>query len=85
VSTALIRLEPNRFEPSRFEPSRDEAAKGSAGARPRADFLAQLIATAGQAPQTRLRRRAEPGDAIAAYNARGRSGLPARRALSRSL
>jgi hypothetical protein len=84
VSTALIRLEPSRLE-SRFEPSGDGAAKGYAGARPRADFLAQLIATVGQAPQTRLRRRAEPGDAVAAYNALGRSGAPVRRALSRSL
>lgn len=75
MGTALIRL----------EPSRDEAATGCASVRPRADFLAQLIAMVGQAPQTRLRRRAEPGDAIAAYNARGRSAVLAPRALSRSL
>jgi len=35
--------------------------------RPPAAFLAQLIATALQAPQTRARRRAEPGDASAVY------------------
>jgi len=32
-----------------------------------AAFLAHLIATKEQAPQTRERRRAEPADAIAAY------------------
>jgi hypothetical protein len=37
-------------------------------------FLAQLIATALKAPQTRARRRAEPGDASAAYAA-GAAGL----------
>ena len=35
--------------------------------RPAAAFLAQLIATQMQAPQTRARRRAEPGEAIAVY------------------
>jgi len=35
--------------------------------QPCAAFLAQLIATALQAPQTRARRRAEPADATAAY------------------
>ena len=34
---------------------------------PAAPFLAQLIATHLQLPQTRERRRAEPADAIAAY------------------
>ncbi|RDV03842.1 hypothetical protein [Undibacter mobilis] len=34
-----------------------------------APFLAQLIATRDQAPQTRERRRAEPGYAVAAYRA----------------
>jgi hypothetical protein len=34
-----------------------------------APFLAQLIATRDQLPQTRERRRAEPGEAIAAYRA----------------
>lgn len=32
-----------------------------------APFLAQLLATQAQHPQTRTRRRAEPGEAIAAY------------------
>jgi hypothetical protein len=34
-----------------------------------APFLAQLIATKDQLPQTRERRRAEPAEAIAAYRA----------------
>jgi hypothetical protein len=34
-----------------------------------ATFLAQLIATAQRAPQTRARRRADPADACAAYTA----------------
>jgi hypothetical protein len=37
--------------------------------RPSAPFLAQLIATAQQVPQTRARRRAEPADAAACYAA----------------
>jgi hypothetical protein len=39
----------------------------TAGQRPYAGFLAHLIATAGQLPQTRQHRRAEPEDAIAVY------------------
>ena len=39
--------------------------------RANADFLAHLIATAVQAPQTRVRRRAEPAQAVAAYRALG--------------
>ena len=42
---------------------------GLAGLRPSAVFLAQLIATAQQAPQTRQRRRAEPHCANASYAA----------------
>jgi hypothetical protein len=40
--------------------------------RSRADFIAQLIATAEQLPQTRSLRRASPADAEAAYAARRR-------------
>jgi len=43
-----------------------------ATSRPRADFLAQLIATSAKVPQTRMRRRAEPDEAIAAYCASDR-------------
>jgi hypothetical protein len=47
--------------------------------------LAQLIATAAQAPQTRIRRRAEPQEAIAAYGALDRFPTAQVQALSRSL
>src|ERR1700720_1475426 len=40
-----------------------------AGSRPSAVFLAQLIATAQRAPQTRRRRRAEPNEASSIYAA----------------
>jgi hypothetical protein len=57
----------------------------SAPSRPRADFIAQLIAAAVQAPQARVRRRAEPEEATAAYG-KGDQGLPPNGArLSRSL
>jgi hypothetical protein len=74
VSTALIPI----------AASDAAASVGDIGARPRANFLAQLIATAAKAPQTRVRRRAEPGEAIAAYGAIDRSSVP-QPALSRSL
>ena len=45
-----------------------DSAPPRATPRP-ATFLAHLIATARQAPQTRERRRAEPSEAIAAYTA----------------
>ena len=53
--------------------------------RANADFVAHLIATSAQAPQTRARRRANPADAIAAYDALGHWPTPAGRKLSRSL
>ncbi len=66
--------------------SGDNKALGDESAsRPRADFLAQLIATLAQAPQTRARRRAEPDEAIAAYGAGDRPAMPAGHTLSRSL
>ncbi len=50
--------------------AQSHTASDSYGAnRPRADFIAQLIATAAAAPQTRTRRRVEPEAAIAAYAA----------------
>lgn len=48
-------------------------------------FLAHLIATKAQAPQTRTRRRAEPGEAISAYAGLGQRPTSAGRILSRSL
>jgi len=54
--------------------------------RANADFVAHLIATSAQLPQTRARRRAEPGHAIAAYSALGRRPMPRPgRILSRAL
>ncbi|MET0220891.1 MAG: hypothetical protein ABW213_09560 [Tardiphaga sp.] len=45
-------------------------------ARPDAAFLIHLIATAEQAPQTRVLRRADVGDVIAAYRAAGQLTAP---------
>ncbi len=56
-----------------------------ANGRPSADFLAQLIAMAGKAPQTRQRRRAAPREAIAAYRACGESVMLSGCKLLRSL
>jgi hypothetical protein len=52
-------------------------------ARPQSGFLAHLIATAGQFPQTRERRRADPADAIAAYRAAKAERRPLGRRLFR--
>jgi hypothetical protein len=57
----------------------------AASPRPNADFVAHLIATSAQAPQTRARRRAEPEVAVAAYGALDRKPAPVGRAVSRSL
>ncbi|HYA04924.1 MAG TPA: hypothetical protein VEF90_03460 [Xanthobacteraceae bacterium] len=53
--------------------------------RPNADFIAQLIATSTQAPQTRARRRATADEATAIYGALGRRPSVPGHALSRSL
>ena len=74
-STALVPLGPNR----------PAASTGYAGEPARAEFLTQLIAVRAQVPQMRFRRRAEPGEAIAAYAAQGRPPRTNGRALSRSL
>ena len=44
--------------------------------RPAAPFLAQLVAIAQDAPQTRLRRRASAGDTAALYAAAARIARP---------
>jgi len=75
VSTALV---PVGLSHSTAFPSADVG-------RPRADFLAQLIATVAQAPQTRMRRRGEPAEAAAAYGAVEQRAAVPRPALSRSL
>jgi len=61
------------------------AAPAAPLSRPRADFVAQLIAAKIQAPQTRPRRRAEPAEASAAYRMRGNRPASPGRALSCSL
>jgi hypothetical protein len=60
-------------------------APGPAGARPSAVFLAQLIATAQRAPQTRQRRRAEPSEVSTIYAAVSAPAAPMGRAMSRSM
>ena len=75
MSTALIPLAAAHRESCSVRP----------GGRPRADFLAQLIAVKAKLPQTRVRRRAEPEEAIAAYDGAGRSPMRPGGALSRSL
>jgi hypothetical protein len=66
-------------------PSVDEQSAKRDSRRPNAEFLAHLVATAVQAPQTRVRRRAEPKEATAAYDALDHSPIPSGRSLSRSL
>jgi hypothetical protein len=56
-----------------------------AGSRPLAAFLAQLIATAQRAPQTRQRRRAEPSEASAIYAAVSAPAARMGRALRHSM
>ena len=63
----------------------DTATNVRATSRANADFVAHLIATSAQAPQTRARRRANPDEAVAAYDALGHWPTPAGRKLSRSL
>ncbi len=75
MSTALVPL----------TPAADSAPVLQVGSRPRADFLAQIIATSVKAPQTRVRRRAEPEVAIAAYSSSNRAPTPAGGAVRRSL
>jgi len=60
-------------------------APASPLSRPRADFVAQLIAAKMQAPQTRPRRRAEPAEANAAYRMRDSRPASPGSALSCSL
>jgi hypothetical protein len=83
VATALVTTVPAPAQPDAAAGRPQNSAPG--GSRPRADFLAQLIATVTQAPQTRVRRRAEPDEAIAAYGASDRAPARTGRAVSRSL
>jgi hypothetical protein len=54
-------------------------------ARASANFVAHLIATRAQAPQTRTRRRADPAEAISAYDALGHWPTRSGSSVSRSL
>ena|ERR1700730_16906831 len=56
-----------------------------ARSRPSAVFLAQLIATAQQAPQTRRRRRAEPNEVSIIYTAASAPTISMGRAICRSM
>jgi hypothetical protein len=79
VSNALVPL--TQTDQAAAQP----ATNVRATSRANADFVAHLIATSAQAPQTRARRRANPEDVIAAYDALGHWPTPAGRKLSRSL
>jgi hypothetical protein len=56
-----------------------------AGSRPSAVFLAQLIATAQRAPQTRWRRRAEPHEASTIYASASAPATRMGKAICRSM
>jgi len=77
MTKALISLAP--FEHERPAPAQHPWT------RPRAGFIAHLVATKAQAPQTRARRRVEPVEAVAVYGAVGHWPTPSGRTLSRSL
>jgi len=61
------------------------SARGGTDRRPAAAFLAHLIATALQAPQTRARRRAEPDAASAAYTILAGRSVDCGRVVSRAM
>ena len=82
MSNALVSLaQIDRAAAKAAAPAPDVRATSRASA----DFVAHLIATLAQAPQTRARRRADPDQAIAAYGALGHWPIPAGGMLSRSL
>jgi hypothetical protein len=62
-----------------------DAAVDSVGSRPSAAFLAQLIATAQRAPQTRQRRRAEPDEVSTIYAAVSAPAARTGRSIYRSM
>lgn len=73
--------------PARVErPERPRAARPAASGRASAAFLAHLIAVARQEPQTRERRRLDPGEAVHRYDTASRpSPLASGRTMSRAL
>ena len=84
----LVPLRPTPNQRSGGEELEQERAREPhlmlGGSRPSAPFLAQLIAIAQQAPQTRKRRRASPDQAGAAYTAAAAPGIRTGLILSRS-
>jgi hypothetical protein len=75
MTTALIAI----AQAARNEPAARASSRGNAV------FVAHLIATAARVPQTRARRRAEPDEASAAYQALGQWPSKAGGVVSRSL
>ena len=75
LTNALVPLGPADYEPSALRVT----------SRPHADFVAHLIATAEQAPQTCARRRVAPREANAIYRSREQVPAMTGRTLSRSL
>ena len=68
-----------------LSPADDKPADVRATSRPHADFVAHLIATSEQAPQTCARRRAAPREADAIYRSHDQVPAVTGRTLSRSL
>jgi hypothetical protein len=66
-------------------PTAPDTRAAAASVRADAPFVAHLIATAAQVPQTRARRRAEPDAASAAYRALGQWPTHVGDVVSRSL
>lgn len=66
-------------------PSNRDTVKNHAARTAKADFIAHLIATARQEPQTRARRRVTSEEATAAYRAFGHAAAASGRKLCRSL
>lgn len=71
--TALVRVSPAVRDADTTRPVEGIAPGSGARLDRRADFLVHLLATRDGVAQTRARRRAEPGEAAAAYAA-----MPAR-------
>jgi hypothetical protein len=78
LTNALVAMVP-------LGPAHDKPADVRATSRPHADFVAHLIATAEQAPQTCARRRLAPREANAIYRSHDQAPAVTGRALSRSL
>jgi hypothetical protein len=69
----------------RVTPAEPAESKSFPAQRPLASFLAHLIATREQVPQTRERRRADPAHAVATYAAAAALAAPPAPKVSRAL